>query len=301
MDAVTAQSEATMRLSEALIAENRALFLQNLERFYTDYVYLGKLQTLLEKEYRLALKTASIAKQRYESGAEDKIAYLRAKNRALAIKSQITSLGEEISQRYFTLLTLAGTQKKICFQKRFIYPLRMPKSQPKKRTPKEAILEAQTKAAEAKLKRSNVLIERYNLYGGIEKEPDQSILRIGLSIPLPLVHQKAEEKQLARLQKEQSQLQLQQYRMERNNTIRSLRASLGALIDAYRENSTLARQQRKLTALLQEGYRLSGARLFDLLMEQQKLIQTEKKRLELQKKINQQQITLRYFEGKYND
>ena len=302
MRGVQAQSEANRALAQALTDKRRADFLKEFESYYTDYIYLNRLEALLRQESKLAKRTVSIAYARYKNGAADRVSYLRAKAAALQLATQRSTVEREIKSRYYTLLTLSGLKAPLRIPKmKFIYPVKLPKLIKHGKAPKTALYAAKQKEAASKLIQAETLVEKVNIYGGIEKEPDQSILRLGLSLPLPLLHQKKEERQLAKLRLQQLGIEQRQYENEIANTRQSLKASLSSLIHAYRENRQLVREQRSIVRLLQEGYKLSGEKLFELVSEQKRLIENQKSLLNLEKEINQLQITLRYIQGYYNE
>ena len=302
MQGVRALNEAKIALVNALTNKKRIEFLKELELYYTEYVYLNRLEALLRQESKLAKRTASIVLTRYKEGAETKLSYLRAKTAIQQLASQHLTIQKQIKERYYTLLTLSGLKAPLRIPKmKFIYPVKLPKLIKHGKAPKTALYAAKQKEAASKLIQAETLVEKVNIYGGVEKEPDQSILRLGLSLPLPLLHQKKEERQLAKLRLQQLGIEQRQYENEIANTRQSLKASLSSLIHAYRENRQLVREQRSIVRLLQEGYKLSGEKLFELVSEQKRLIDNQKSLLNLEKEINQLHITLRYIQGYYNE
>ena len=299
---IKAQNEAAKALSSALRLKKRADFLKNFEAYYTDYVYLHRLKRLLDDEIALARRTAGLAQARYQEGADDKIAPLRAKARLSELQATRATLIKEIAKRKATLLTLSGLKRLPHLPTdRFIYPLQLPKLKKAAHAPELALYDAKAKVADAKLKRAKMLFEKVTLYGGIEKEPDQSILRLGVSIPLPLLHKKEQERALAKLEHQRIALEQQQYRQSLAHNETALYKTLRTLIDAYRSTRRSIDQTRRVVTLLQEGYKISGEQLFELLSEEQKLIKLRKRLLDLAKEINKTQIALRYIKGYYND
>ena len=144
-------------------------------------------------------------------------------------------------------------------------------------------------------------INTYSLQAGIEKEPDQSIFRLGVSIPLPVRNNKEEEKALARLKMQQLQLDSAQLEIDLHAKKLMLKSSIKELSAQYEALTILKREQKSLNALLLEGYKISQGSIFEMMNTKNKRIQTQKSLLQTQKIINNQKIELRFIQGYYND
>ena len=202
---------------------------------------------------------------------------------------------------YYQLLAIAGLKKKVSLEKAFIYPISSSISTSKQVNSKQQILTAKTKLLESQMRMNDSSIESYDLYTSIEDEPDQSILRVGISMALPIFNNKSEEKMLAKLQKEQLILDGEQLDIDIYTQTQMIRSSIQELSSQYQALKNLKKEQQVLNDLLQEGYKISQGSIFVMMNAKNKLIQTQKSLLQTQKMINTQKIDLRFIQGQYND
>jgi len=295
------KAKASLRLEEAYIQDGKAGYFRTLAMIYTEYVYEAKFLALLKEEYTLSNKVSNMVKLRYESGSETKVAYLQAKTDTLALKTQMYSTKQAENTRYYELLAIAGLKKKVSLDKAFIYTVSAKISASKHTNTKTQILQAQSKVLENQARMNQSTIEDYEVYGGIEDEAEQSILRVGVSFDIPVFNQKSEEKMLAKLQMQQLSLDKAQLSIDMNAQKQRLKSSLKELAKQYASLKTLKSEQHTLYNLLEEGYQIAQGSIFVMMSAKNKLIQTQKSLLETQKIINTQKIALGFLEGQYND
>jgi len=300
-NALKDKAYASKLLQEAYVYDGKAGFLRILETLYTNYVYESKLLTLLQDEYKLSRKVSNIVKERYENGSETKVAYLQAKTDALTLKAEMHTTKQAMNSLYYQLLAIGGFKKKISLSKKFIYPVGVKVKNKKHLTSKQKILHAKEKLLLSQMHMNESSINAYTLQGGIEKEPDQSIIRLSISIPLPIRNNKEEEKVLARLQMQQLKLDNAQLEIDSHAKKQMLQASINELFFQYKALTILKREQKSLNALLLEGYKIAQGSIFEMMNSKNRLIQTKKALLQTQKMINTQTIELRFIQGDYND
>jgi len=300
-NALKDKAHASKLLQEAYVYDGKAGFMRSLENFYTEYVYQSKLLVLLQDEYKLSHKVSNIVKERYNNGSETKVAYLQAKTDALTLKAQMHTTKQAMHSLYYQLLAIGGFKKKISLSKKFIYSVGTGVKNRKHLTPKQKILRAKEKLLQSQMRMNDSSINAYALQAGIEKEPDQSIIRLGISIPLPLRNNKEEEKALARLQMQQLKLDNAQLKIDIHAKKQMLKASIKELFFQYKALKILKREQQSLNALLLEGYKIAQGSIFEMMNSKNRLIQTRKALLQTQKMINTQKIELRFIQGQYND
>ena len=295
------KANANALLQEAYVVDGKAGYLRRLEKFYTEYVYQSKLLSLLQEEYKLSQKVTNIVNERYKNGSENKVAYLQAKTDTIALKTQMFTTKQKMSTLYYQLLAIAGLQKKVALEKAFIYPIFTHVSKSSKVNSKQQILQAKSKLLESQMRMNESSIESYSLYTSIEDEPDQSILRVGVTIPIPVFNDKSEEKMLAKLQSKQLNLDREQLEIERFTQREMIRSSIKELTEQYQALKILKKEQKVLFELLQEGYEIAQGSIFVMMNAKNRLIQTQKSLLQTQKTINTQKIDLRFIQGDYND
>ena len=301
MDGLQSKAKASSLLSQAFVTQGRAGYLKTLEELYTQYVYQNKMLSLLQQEYTLSNKVTKMVKERYQSGSENKVAYLQARTETLTLKTQMYTTKQQQSTLYYQLLAVAGFSKKISLEKRFIYSVSSKTKRSSKLSPQQQILKAKKKVFQSDYNMNQSSFQNYSLYGGIEKEPDQSILRFGLNIPLAIHNDRSEERMLAKLKMQQTQLDAEQLTINTRSQKKMIKAAIRELSNQYYALRTLQKEQQELTTLLQEGYKIAKGSLFQLMTAKNKLIQTRKALLQTQKMINDQKIALRFLQGDYND
>ncbi len=300
-DGLQKKADASSLLQQAYVNEGTAGYMRTLEILYTEYVYQSKLFSLLQQEYTLSDKVSEMVQQRYQNGSENKVAYLQAKTDTLALKTQIYATKQEMNSMYHQLLAIAGLKTKVPLDKHFIYTVSSKITGKTKENPKQQILQAKEKLIESQIQMNESTINSYEMFGGIEDEPDQSILRLGVSIPIPLFNTKSEEKMLAKLKMQQLSLDKEQLSIELYTEQEIIHASIQSLSQQYTSLQTLKKEQKILNDLLQEGYQIAQGSIFVMMSSKNKLIQTQKSLLQTQKMINNQKIALRFLQGSYND
>lgn len=300
-DGLKKRADSSSLLQQAYVNDGKAGYMRTLEILYTEYVYQSKLFSLLQQEYTLSDKVSGMVQQRYNNGSENKVAYLQAKTDTLTLKTQIYKTKQEMDSLYYQLLAIAGLNTKVPLDKHFIYTISSSITGTTKENPKQQILHAKGKLIESQIQMNESTINSYEMFGGIEDEPDQSILRLGVSIPIPLFNDKSEEKMLAKLKMQQLSLDKEQLSIELYTQQEIIHASIKSLSQQYASLQTLKNEQKVLNDLLQEGYRIAQGSIFVMMSAKNKLIQTQKSLLQTQKMINNQKIALRFLQGSYND
>jgi len=301
MDGIKNKTYASTLLRKAFVAQGKAGYIKAFEGLYTDYVYQNKMLALLQQEYKLSNKVTHMVKERFQNGSDNKVSYLQARTETLTLKTQMYSSKQQVNTLYYQLLAIAGLRKKISLEKRFIYSVSSKTKNTSKLTPQQQILQAKEKLYQSDLSMNQSSFQNYDVYAGMEKEPDQSILRLGVNIPLAIHNDRSEERMLAKLQGQQTKLDREQLSLNVHSQKQMLKAAIRELSAQYNALKSLQKEQQELTSLLQEGYKIAKGSLFEMMSAKSKLIQTRKALLQTQKLINNQKIELRFLQGDYND
>jgi outer membrane protein TolC len=301
MNGIQDNTQASALLRKAFVTQGKAGYIKALETLYTAYVYQNKLLSLLEQEYTLSKKVTHMVKERFENGSDNKVSYLQAKTETLALKTQRYSTRQQINSLYYQLLATAGLRKKVSLEKQFIYSISSKTKNSSKLSPDQQILQAKEKLYQSHLNMNQNSFQSYDLYTGFEKEPYQSIVRVGVNVPLSLHNDRSEERMLAKLKGQQTQLEQEQLSLNVHSQKQMFKASIRELSMQYGALKMLQKDQKSLTALLQEGYKIAQGSLFQLMTAKNRLIQTRKSLLQTHKMINNQKIELRFLQGDYND
>lgn len=300
-EGLEAKANASTLLQHAYIKHGKAGYLRKLEILYTSYVYQSKLLSLLQQEYKLSNKVTKMVQERYTNGSENKVAYLQAKTDTLSLKTELYTTKQQRHSLYYQLLALAGLSTSMALDKTFIYSVIVTKVKVTKEHPKQQILHAKEKLIENQIHMNDSSFNHYELYAEMESEPEQSIVRVGVSIPIPVFNDRSEEKALAKLKMQQLSLDKEQLSIELNAQKEMLHASIRELSGQYNSLKTLKTEQIQLNDLLQEGYKIAQGSISMMMSAKNKLIQTQKSLLQTQKMINLQKIELHFLQGAYND
>ena len=299
--ALKSRAQAKSLLSKAYVYEGKAKYMKKVEETYTQYVYESKLLALLQEEYKLSKKMSHVAKERYVNGSETKVAYLQAKTQALTLKTQMHTTKQQMNSLYYMLLAMGGFSKNVSLSKKFIYSVSSKFRGKHKLSTKQKILLAKEKLYASQLQMNQERFSSYDVTAGLEKEADQSILRVGISIPLPFRHNKEEERALSHLKMQQLSLDRGALALNIKSQKKMYRSAMAELNAQYASLRALKKEQQSLVALLSEGYEIAQGSLFELMLAKSKLIQTKMSLLQTLKEINQQKIELRLLQGAYND
>jgi outer membrane protein TolC len=301
MDGLQEKANASSLLSKAFVTQGRAGYIKTLESLYVEYVYQSKMLSLLKQEYRLSDKVTAMVKERYKSGSENRVAYLQAKTETLTLKTQIYTTKQQLVKLYYQLLAVAGLHRKVSLEKRFIYSVSPATKKSAKLSPQQQVLKAKEKLYRGDYSVNQSSFRAFDLYAGVEQEPDQGIVRVGVNIPLSINNDRSEERMLAKLKMHQTQLESEQLEINVHSQKQMFKAAIRELSNQYHTLKILQKEQQELTSLLQEGYKIAKGSLFQLMAAKNKLIQTRKALLQTHKMINEQKIALRFLQGDYND
>ncbi len=301
MDSLQEKANATSLLSKAFVTQGRAGYIRTLENLYTEYVYQSKMLSLLKQEYTLSDKVTAMVKERYKSGSENRVAYLQAKTETLTLKTQMYTTKQQLAKLYYQLLAVAGLNRKVSLEKQFIYSVSSATKSSSKPSPRQQVLKAKEKLYQSDYSINRSSFRNFDLYAGVEQEPDQGIVRVGVNIPLSINNDRSEERMLAKLKMHQTRLENEQLGINVRSQKQMYKAAIRELSNQYHALKTLQNEQQELTTLLQEGYKIAKGSLFQLMTAKSKLIQTRKALLQTQKMINDQKIALHFLQGDYND
>jgi outer membrane protein TolC len=301
MNGLKSKAQASKLLNDAFITQGRAGYIRALEDLYTQYVYQNKMLSLLKQEHKLSSKVTAMVKERYKNGSENRVAFLQAKTQTITLKTQMYTNKQELSTLYYQLLAIAGFSNKISLDKKFIYSVSSKTKYSRVQSPEQKVLQAQNKIYMSDLTMNESSLQNYELYAGVEKEPDQSILTFGISIPLSLHNDRSEERMLAKLKMQQNRLDNEQLSLNIRSQKNMIKASIRELSAQYYELKSLKNEQEELTALLKEGYVIAKSSLFAMMNAKNQLIQTRKALLKTQLTINNKKIELRFLQGDYNE
>lgn len=295
-------AKAKQNLSKIYFMKQKAFYIKVLEDTYTQYVYESKLYMLLEESFKLVSKMSHISKERFKNGSLSKVSYLEIKMRKILLQQKMQETKQKYKELYFKLLAQGGFSKKVNLDKSFIYSTALLKSfKIDKININKKILNAQKKVFSSQYNIDDVSFNQYRLSTSLEQEPEETIVSFGISLPLPLFHNREEEKRLSRLKIAQISLQQEQLELNVISQKKILTSAINSLILQYKTVQQLKKEQHSLVNLLTQGYKLSQSALSKKIEAKNSLIETKKLLLKIIKNINYKKIALGLLEGNYNE
>ncbi len=295
-----AQRSANVAVAKASLLRGRAGFVAALERAWTEYVYARGLKSVAEEEARIAARFEMMAKTRFENGAATRAQRLQATAEKLSVHNRVLALAQREEQAFYRLLSLAGITEEVALEGGFLYPVEAAASAPLK-SPDIALQRQKSTALKTQARAEDHALRNWTLYGEYENEPNQAIARIGFSAALPFFNVQKERASLSRLRARRTELESLGTQRAQRVHHRALERLIAADVRRDAALRRLQKEQKRLLELFEEGYRLSGTSLLDLLLAKSRLIETKRTRLAVRREANLARIEMNYLEGKYND
>ncbi len=300
-DDLRSRSDARQRLAQNMLFKGRAGFVASLERAYTTFVHAKKMIEITDSEIVIAERMENIAAERYADGAATKAQMMQARLERMEAENRKLAWRQRSDAARFQMLTLAGMSEEISLDVRFLYPVRTVGGDRELESPDIALARSRSEALRAEAASQDYALREWNLYGEYEDEPDQAIARVGLSAALPFFNAGKQQARLTRLRATQNDLDAEQLARSQSVRLKALETLLKNAEVRFSALQGLQKQQQELLALYEEGYRLSGSGLLELILAKRRLVQTRKSLLDLERDANSGRIELNYLEGKYNE
>jgi cobalt-zinc-cadmium efflux system outer membrane protein len=163
------------------------------------------------------------------------------------------------------------------------------------------VVEEQQKVSQAQLDLASHTIENISLFSEMEREPEQSIFRVGVSIPLPIFNKKSEEKQLAKIALANQKIFLNAQKKSLSLEMEQLLRERALLEKVKAKYEGLILEQRELLSMYQQGYAIAKVNLLKLSDTKQRLIQSKEKIVEARLQIERNSVKMNYLRGAGNE
>lgn len=296
-DDIQNYTDATMNETNTFVQLQRAEFIRELSLLYIEYVSASKLYKLAQESLGVAQKIEKISQERFEAGTIARVKYLQARLESAKMKNIVDAKRVQKVACYYRLLRFSGLQELDTLQTDY----RFEPFNGSKDPLSIAYLESQRKTALSKAQLLENKVQWLNLYGEYEKEPDQNILRVGIEVPLAVFNTKKEERSLAKLKAQQSVLMVENEKRLLSHTLRALQEGRTALEQLLISTQELYLSQRELLGMYEDGYKIANVNLLELQSIKNEMIQTQEKKIQLEKKIQQNIVQHNYVTGAYNE
>ncbi len=281
------------------ITLNKAAFIRDLSYRYLLYKRLTNLQTLTQEEYKISQKIVAISKARFESGTIAKVKYLQAKLDLKRINNNMQNIELLQTDAYYNLLAFAGLKTQREIQTQYSFSLHKPQEKPN--SPELAYLDSQAKIAKANAQLNANKLEWIDLRAEFENEPDQDIIRVGVSVPLVVFNTKTQEKKIAQLQAQTKELLYEQKERANSFTLKKILRLVNKLDALEQSTKELYEIQHELLMMYEDGYKIANINLIELQLIKNQMISTKEKLIELQIQKERNIVQYNYITGAYNE
>ncbi len=290
---------ATQEEAKSTLTLKRAEFTRDLSLLYINYIKQSSLVLLAKEELKIAQKIANISHERYKAGTIAKTRYLLAKVDVIDAKNRLNEKKADKLTSYWTLLALSGEVDDVELEEEYKF-VRHTKATLQD-SAKLLFMKSSQKRAEQEVELNSNKIEWIDIYAEYEKEPDQSIARVGVDIPLAVFNTKKEEKRIASLKVKQSQYLIKNQTTLLLTTFKRLNSEVKVLNKVLYSTRELYTSQKELLNMYEDGYKIANVNLIELQSIKNKMINTREKEIVLQAKIDTNIVLYNYETGEYNE
>lgn len=292
---------ATAQKAEAqsFVKLNRANFVLSTSRAYSRYKYALAREALREEELEISQTILDISRARFDNGTIARVKFMQAEVDVHRGENRLNRAKVERLSSYYQLLATAGVTETPSIDDGYEFKLALGEDA----TDAASLLYVKSKraSAAAKAKLNANRLEWVNLYGEFEKEPDQKIARVGVSIPLILFNAKKEEKKIAQLEAKKRELQAKNMDNSLRMRLKKIETSIEALKRLEQSTAKLLQSQEKLLAMYRDGYKIANINLVELQSIKNQMIQTKADSLEIRYSKEQNIIQYNFLVGEYNE
>jgi cobalt-zinc-cadmium efflux system outer membrane protein len=277
--------------------KKKARFIKALSLAYIAYSRLKKLEVLSLKEQKISKQIYQIASRRFRAGSIAKKELLHAQTLLLKQEVESESISLEKMRSYYDLLALCGVNDEIKLDGFHTFALQ----QATRENPELIRLKNSLDTVRAKAKITTKKIENIQLNANYEKEYEQDISSLGLSVPLAIFNTKSQEQKIASLEAKQLTFKIEQAIQEQTFMRKKLSHQREKLKALRAHQERLIKTQQKLLMMYQEGYKIAKSNLLELQNAKSRLLDAKKRAIELDAAYQQNIIETNYLRGVYHD
>ena len=293
---------ATAQKSEAqsLVKLSRADFVRNLSLLYSEYKSSLSAEALAREELLISQKIAEITKARFENGTIAKVKYIQAEVDKKRVENFLNKMRVNSLSSYYKLIGFAGATTEVELDNKYIFTL----SEQASGVTNSAQLtysKSKTKSALALAELNSNRVEWVDIYGEFESEPDQSIARVGVDIPLAVFNTKSQERTIAKLQAKKSELISENINTTLNIKLKELAKSIESLNGLQLSTSELLTSQKELLLMYEDAYKIASIDLIELQVIKNRMIETKEDAIKIELSKEQNIIQHNFLTGEYNE
>lgn len=297
-DAKYEYANAITQAAEATHSLQRAEFIRNLSLLYVEYVRSNSYEDLAAEEIALAQKIHDISTARFTAGTiprakllQSKIDYESAQNRYEQSKLQSY-------RNFIELLKMAGINEELELSTAYTFKLKSPALT---LSPDALLWQKRGDKSLAMEKVNENTLEWIDLFAGFEKEPDQDIARIGVSIPLTLFNDKSQERQISKIQTDQAVLMKQSMLTQQDIEKKYFNKESQQLQRLYKSTQKVLTSELELLNMFEESYKIANINLLEVQDIKNRVITTKRELIDLFTRMQSNTINQNYLQGAYNE
>ena len=275
----------------------KSTFIYNFNIRYLAYKKAKELKELQQKAIALSREVLGTVNQRYQEGAVAKSDHLEAQLDYKKMQSRNKDLLFDVIKAKNELLIFSTINNQEDIDGEHLFLL----SKMGMLHPTVALSEAQNQVSQAKIELLGHSIDSVEVFSELEREPDQSVFRVGVSIALPTFNLNNEEKQLEKINIANQKLLSRNQENILTIQIEQLKAENQELEQLKEGYQSLIESQEKLFEMYQKSYAIAKVNLLKLQQIKEKRIQNQKKILENSFAIEQNIIKINYLQGAYSE
>ena len=284
---------------EASVKLSRAAFIKKLSSLYAQYKNAVGAEALAKEELFIAKKIAKISQSKIENGTIAKVKSIQATLDTKRLENFFAQMSVNKTTAYYRLMGFRGLNETVELDTKYNFSL-SEKSELISNA-QIALSQASKKKAVANAELNSNKLEWIALYGQFEQEPDQSIARVGVNIPLVLFNTKSQEKQIAKLTADKTELITQNLTQTVAFKLKELKNSITTLQRVEQTSQELLNSQKELLSMYEEGYKIANINLIELQTIKNQLIQTKANLLNITLAKELSIIEHNFLTGTYNE
>lgn len=279
--------------------QKRASFVRDLSLLFTEYSKSKMLLSLADEEFLIAKKIYDISLAQFQNGRISKGVKLQAQIDYEISKNAKDSISLASMNSYYALLKFAGVTKEQDIESN--YNFKIHSIQNSINNPEIELLKTEKLQALKEIKVNSKNVKWIDLYAEAESESDQSIIRAGVNLPLTLWSNNSQEKAIASLQANRSELLIQNETNYLNMELNRLQKERNTLLKLIKSSEKIIKTELILLSIYEDGYKIANINLLQLQDIKNKVIKTKRALILLKTALNQNAIYTNYNQGNYND
>jgi len=278
---------------------SRATLVQNISLMFVQYAKKKELYNLAKKELEIILRIYEITQARLEAGTVSQGKMLQVKVDYERIEVYLDFLELSAKQEYFKLLEIAGYSQEINLS--HTYDFKVKNRTSLLENPALKLFKNVKKEAIAQAKVNTNKVEWVELVAEYEKEPQENIFRIGLSVPLAVFNTKKEEISIANLQSKSADFASQKESRKLTLKMLSLKSERELLEKLKTKNEKTLQTQERLLKMFEESYKIANINLIELQNIRNRVIKTKESAIKIKFATDANSIQTNYITGAYNE